>query len=55
MILPVSPEHSERLAVDVWVPQPAGLDDRPDVGALSLQFALQNPRRAPLGHLGQAF
>lgn len=54
VVPPVRPEDGKGLPVDVRVPQPPGLDDGPDPGALRLQLALQHPGGTPLGHLRQA-
>ena len=51
VVLRVGPEDGEGLALDVGVPEPSRLDDRPDVTAARLQLALQQSWGTPLGHL----
>uniref|UniRef100_A0A147BDE4 Secreted protein n=1 Tax=Ixodes ricinus TaxID=34613 RepID=A0A147BDE4_IXORI len=41
VVLLVQPEHGERLAVHVWIPQAPGLDDGPDLTRLCLEFGLE--------------
>lgn len=49
----VRPEHGEGLSVHVGIPQTPGLDNGPDVLALGLELALEDPGGPPLGHLGE--
>ena len=51
----VRPEDGEGLAVEVGMPQPAGLDDGPDVRGFGLELALQDPGGAVLSHFRESF
>lgn len=54
MVVGVGSEDGKGLAIDVGVPEASGLDDGANVRALGLELGLEDPGRAPLGHLGQA-
>ena len=42
MVSFVCPEYSKGFPVEIWMPQSPGLDDRPDMGRLGLELALQD-------------
>ena len=53
MIFPVRSEDGECFPVDIGIPEASGFNDGPNVRTLRLEFALQNSRGSPLGHLSQ--